>query len=267
MKEFFFDTADLEFIKKTTEKLEGKIDFKLIKGVTTNPNAFNKIDKHSMYQWVEIAEEIGNFLYDLRQDNKGEVHIQLPNANLKIDHAVKFANFISKLPKSKMTVGMKIPPYQEILTNLEELNKTVLTNVTGVSDHATALKCITYDVNYVSIIPGRMEEVGIPALELLSYLFQAKHKKTKIISGSMRTIDQLKYTFQIGTIPTLAKGFGPLVLDNNTLDQLLNLDYSSVKTTTEFSPEISKKSFDLSKDFFTQMNELGKFANDELLDL
>ena len=66
MKEFFFDTADLEFIKKTTEKLEGKIDFKLIKGVTANPNAFNKIDKHSMYQWVEVAEEIGNFLYDLR---------------------------------------------------------------------------------------------------------------------------------------------------------------------------------------------------------
>ena len=97
-KEFFFDTADLEFIK-ITEKLEGKIDFKLIKGVTTNPNAFNKIT-NSMYQWVEIAEEIGNFLYDLRQDNKGEVHIQLPNANLKIDHAVKFANFISKLPKA-----------------------------------------------------------------------------------------------------------------------------------------------------------------------
>ena len=121
MKEFFFDTADLEFIKKTIEKLEGKIDFKLIKGVTTNPNAFNKIDKHSMYQWVEVAEEIGNFLYDLRQDSKGEVHIQLPNANLKIDHAVKFSDFISQLPNSKMTIGMKIPPYQEILTNLEKL--------------------------------------------------------------------------------------------------------------------------------------------------
>ena len=69
------------------------------------------------------------------------MHIQLPNANLKIDHAVKFANFISKLPKSKMTVNEN-PTYQEILTNLEELNKTVLTNVTGVSDHAATLKCI-----------------------------------------------------------------------------------------------------------------------------
>ena len=60
MKEFFFDTADLEFIK-TTEKLEGKIDFKLIKGITTNPNAFNKIDKHSMYQWVEIVKKLEIF--------------------------------------------------------------------------------------------------------------------------------------------------------------------------------------------------------------
>ena len=83
-----------------------------------------------------------------------------------------------------MTVGMKIPPYQEILTNLEELNKTVLTNVTGVSDHATALKCITCDVNYVSIIPGRMDKVGIPALEPFSYLFQAKHKKLKLYLGA-----------------------------------------------------------------------------------
>ena len=43
MKEFFFDTADLEFIKKTTEKLEGKIDFKFIRGVTTNPMLLIKL--------------------------------------------------------------------------------------------------------------------------------------------------------------------------------------------------------------------------------
>jgi len=171
MKDFFFDTANLEFIKETSKKLEGKIDFKLIRGVTTNPNAFNKIEEPSLFKWVEIAEEIGNFINDLRQDNKGEIHIQLPNSNLNIDKAIKFANYISELPKDKMTIGMKIPPYVQILENVDELNDIVLTNVTGISDHATAMKCISYGVNYVSIIPGRMEEVGIPAKELMTYLF------------------------------------------------------------------------------------------------
>ena len=34
MKEFYFDTANLEFIKSTSDQLINKIDSKLIKGVT-----------------------------------------------------------------------------------------------------------------------------------------------------------------------------------------------------------------------------------------
>ena len=76
---------------------------------------------------------------------------------------------------------MKIPPYNEFLNISEELNQKVLTNVTGVSDHATAMKCISYGVNYVSIIPGRMEEVGIDAVSLMTYLFSSNYKSTKLL--------------------------------------------------------------------------------------
>ncbi len=264
MKEFYFDTANLEFIKKTSEQLINKLDKKLIKGVTTNPNAFSKIDQFSLHQWIETAEEISNFLFELRGDADGEIHIQLPYSKFDIEQAIKFAEFISNLPKDKIKVGMKIPPFNKILKFTDELNKIVLTNVTGVSDHATAMKCISYGVNYVSVIPGRMEEVGIDALSLMSYLFSSEHKSTKIISGSMRNLDQLTYTFQLNTVPTIGERVWPLILKDNNLEKILDIDYSQPFATNEFSPNIDNKSIELSSDFFSQMDELGKIAREDL---
>ncbi len=264
MREFYFDTANLEFIKETSDQLINKIDSKLIKGVTTNPNAFSKIDQYSLYQWIETAEEIVNFIHELRGDDEGEIHIQLPYSKFRIEDALKFADHISNLPKDKIKVGMKIPPFNEFLKNAEELNQKVLTNVTGVTDHATAMKCISYGVNYVSIIPGRMEEVGIDAVSIMTYLFSSNHKSTRIISGSMRTLDQLVYTFQLNTIPTIGERVWPLLLDENNLEKIINIDYSHSFDSSEFSPNIDNRSYDLSVSFFEQMDELGVTASEDL---
>ena len=40
MKEFFFDTANIDFINSTMDKYGSKINRKWVKGITTNPNAF-----------------------------------------------------------------------------------------------------------------------------------------------------------------------------------------------------------------------------------
>ena len=45
MRDFFFDTANIEFIKSTMEKYGSDIKPNWVRGVTTNPNAFSKIDK------------------------------------------------------------------------------------------------------------------------------------------------------------------------------------------------------------------------------
>ena len=45
MREFFFDTANTDFIKSTMNKYGSKINRKWVKGITTNPNAFSKINK------------------------------------------------------------------------------------------------------------------------------------------------------------------------------------------------------------------------------
>lgn len=263
MKEFFFDTANLQFIKETTEKIENKINFKLVKGVTTNPNAFSKINQFNLNEWIETAIKISEYISELRNDNEGEIHIQLPYSKFNPDTAIKFAELISGICPEKIRVGMKIPPFTQILKFTEDLNKIVLTNVTGVSDHATALKCISYGVNYVSVIPGRMEEVGIKAVDQISYLFSSNHKSTKIISGSMRTLEQLIYTFQLNTIPTIGERVWPILLEGSNLDNILNIDYDKNFHETQFSPTIDEKSKNLSESFFLQMDELGEKARKE----
>tara|TARA_B100000700_G_C14965744_1_gene818760 strand:- start:776 stop:1585 length:810 start_codon:yes stop_codon:yes gene_type:complete len=268
MREFFIDTANPDAIKNIGQNLEDKIDLSLVKGVTTNPNAFNKIDEKKLDRWLIIANEIADIIFSLRKDNKGEIHIQLPNSKMNANQAINFAQYISdNLPKDKIKIGMKLPPYVDLLTQAGELNKIVLTNVTGVSDHATALKCISYGVNYVSIIPGRMEEVGIQAKDLMSYLFTSNHRDTKIISGSMRTIEQLIWTFQLNTVPTIGEKVFDLIFSNDNFDKVLNIDYDKKFPSEEFSPKVTDESFNLSKDFFYQMDELGSAATEDFENL
>ena len=263
MRDFFIDTANIESIKKIVGKLEDEINLNQIIGVTTNPNAFSKINEPKLGKWIETAQEISEFICSFRGDSKGEVHIQLPNSQMNIDEALLFAEYISKLPNDKITVGMKIPPYLGLLKNIDEVKKLVKTNVTGISDHATALKCISYGVDYVSLIPGRMEEVGIEAQNLMAYLFSANHNETKIISGSMRTLEQLIWTFQLNTIPTIGEKVFDLMFESENINSVLSIDYTKEFNTNEFSPLIKEESINLSVDFFKQMDQLGETAHKE----
>jgi hypothetical protein len=45
MKKFFFDTANIEYIKEAWSKLESSVDKNKVVGITTNPNAFFKLNK------------------------------------------------------------------------------------------------------------------------------------------------------------------------------------------------------------------------------
>ena len=51
MKDFFFDTANIDFIKSTMDKYGDDIKPSWVRGVTTNPNAFNKIKLTHLDEW------------------------------------------------------------------------------------------------------------------------------------------------------------------------------------------------------------------------
>lgn len=260
MKEFFFDTANINFINETWDAIKSKVDKKLVAGITTNPNAFFKINKTKLSEWFDLMPQLCNIVSNIRNDNKGVVYIQCPNSNMSHADVMDYAKLVSTLTDGKTKVGLKIPPYTEILEWVPFLNEYVETNVTGVSDCCTALKCLTYPVNYVSVIPGRMEEVGINAQSQVAFIAQSYNYKKRVITGSMRTIECLTWTFLLGTVPTIGERVWPLILQNDTLDRLISLEYPNSIEDLKYSPPIDERSFNLSKSFFEQMDKCGQQA-------
>lgn len=259
MKDFFIDTANIDYIEKLWETIKHKIDCKSVRGITTNPNAYFKINKLLLSEWLEHQIKLCELITKIRGDNKGVVYIQCPYSQMSSDEVLKFAKLVSQNNDGNTKIGLKIPPYKHILEIHQQLNEIMEVNVTGISDCATALKCISYGVKYVSIIPGRMEEVGIDAKQQIEFINQSK-MNSEIITGSMRTIDGLKWVFQYGTIPTIGERVWDLLLVDNKLNEIINLHDISIPKYNEFSPEIDNRNYDLSSSFFKQMDKCGENA-------
>jgi Transaldolase/Fructose-6-phosphate aldolase len=264
MKQFFFDTANISYIKDAWTKLESSVDRSKVVGITTNPNAFFKLDKLTLKEWFDLTPKLCEVVSEIRQDDRGVVYIQGPSSKMTADDVLRYAERVAKLTDGNTKVGLKIAPYDHILKIVPQLNEIVDTNVTGVADAGTALKSITYPVRYMSIIPGRMEEVGINAKAQIAFISQCNFGPTEIIAGSMRTLEGLAWTFQYGTVPTIGERVWNQIFEENNLEKVLNIDYSIDTTTTQFCPPIDERNYNLSDAFFKQMDECGKQATLEL---
>jgi transaldolase len=263
MRDFFFDTANIPFINDTMEKYGSQIDPKLVRGITTNPNAFSKVNMYHLDEWFTHTAEMAKLIADIRGDNEGEIHIQAPYSYLEPKVILEYAKMISGLTNGNCKVGMKIPPYQNILEYVDQFNEYVITNVTGLADSSTALKCITYDVGYVSIIPGRMEEVGIDAKSAIAFVNQCNFGNTQIITGSQRTTEQIIYSFYLDTVPTIGEKCWSHIFQDDNFQRILNIEYG-YEPVGAFSPIISQDNIDLSLAFFDQMDGLGDTARKDL---
>ena len=266
MRDFFFDTANIDFIKSTMDKYGDDIRPNWVRGVTTNPNAFNKINLTHLDEWLSHAEEMAHLLSEIRGDDNGEVHIQAPNSQLDPEDILEYAKLISDATRGRSKVGMKIPPYQKVLERVDDYNKYVLTNVTGLADSATALKCCTYDLNYISIIPGRMEEVGIDAESAIAFVNQCNFGKTEIITGSQRTTEQIIYSFYLDTVPTIGEKCWNDIFQGDNFKRILDMKYG-YEPVSLFSPEITNTNINLSIAFFEQMDTLGLTATKDLKEI
>jgi transaldolase len=261
MKKFFFDTANIEYIKEAWSKLESSVDKNKVVGITTNPNAFFKLNKLTLKEWFELTPKLCELVSNIRQDDKGVVYIQGPSSKMSSDDILRYAETVSKLTDGNTKVGLKIAPYDHILKIVPRLNEILDVNVTGVADAGTALKSITYPVRYMSIIPGRMEEAGIDAKSQIAFINQSNLGNTEIIAGSMRTIEGLMWTFQYGTVPTIGERVWNEIFKEDNLSKIINIDYSIDATIThQFCPSIDQRNYDLSDAFFNQMDDCGKQA-------
>lgn len=260
MFDFFFDTANIDYIKKAWTSVSPHFNAAHIRGITTNPSAMHKERLTSLKSWEGRLPELCSLVSTLRGDDKGVVYVQMPSCDMSGEEAIAWAKHISKFTDGNTKLGLKIPPYHEILKLIPELNNIMETNVTGVADAATALSCMSFGPRYVSIIPGRMEEVGINAKEHLLFSQQRLSFSTDIISGSMRTPDGLKMTIQAGTVPTIGTRVWDQLLDPEfNLEEFLASTGAKVDSPdTPLTVVVDERSHNLSEDFFKQMNELGR---------
>jgi len=253
MFEFYIDTADIEYIKKMWSKLN--IDPSRLRGITTNPNAMHKVGCTTLKDWERILPELSELIYELKGDYHGELHVQAPNSGMTAVEVSAFAKHIDKFcPVSYVDMVLKI--YPSFSTFDFNHNHGIATlNVTGLSDAATCISSLVCGAKYASIIPGRMEEVGINANDHLAYLSHAtRYMDGNIITGSMRTIEGLKNAVKFNTIPTIGTRVWDLILEDPSV---MEYEEPIPDDVPAFCPRIDDENHALSTAFFMQMNQFG----------
>jgi hypothetical protein len=268
---FFIDTADVDYINNTWDKLNSHIDPKSFVGITTNPNALAKINCDNLKKFETVIPKLCELVHKFRGDADGIVYVQVPNSVMNEIDIIKWANYVNQFNGNGAHIGLKLPHFSYILklTTLPELSRLYL-NVTGVSDANTIIKALSYEnVTYASIIPGRMEEVGINADAHLAYLASNNFKSHQgIIAGSMRTVEGLRKSIYYGTVPTIGSRVWDIIAAQNLWNQFnlyWNDRYVPSTQTADYTPVISDINVDLSRGFFEQMDILGESIHKEFI--
>lgn len=244
MFSFYIDTADINYI---TKLIDNKNFPKLnCLGITTNPNAMDKIGATSLKQWINHIVSLDFFLKE-KFGKHSQLHIQIPNSAMSLSEIKKFVQYIYKECNPLCKIVFKMPPRLDILTNKSSLDISI--NITGLADSKSCLGMLGLGADYVSIIPGRMEQAGINcSMHQLDLMRNRSALMGKVISGSMRTVYGVIESVNYNTIPTIG---------TRVWDQLLQ-DESLFKTlfTNDLSSKPTDQTNELSKQFFYDMDNL-----------
>lgn len=277
---FFFDTADTEAIKKIWNKLSKHVDAKSCIGITTNPNALAKVNCHTVDELRRLVKTMSDTM-DQICGGGSLIYVQVPNSCMNPAHIVMWASMISQFDTGNSKIALKIPHFSYILretnnpifwnTEMFGAFKNLYLNVTGIADSGTIIKALSYEnVSYASIIPGRMEEVGIDANSHLKYLCEQNFKSHQaVITGSMRTIRGLKDAVHYRTVPTIGTRVWDIIEIENLWEEFPtywnSLYQRSDELRGDYCPETTEKNINLSKQFFEQMDSLGSKMHENFM--
>lgn len=183
---FFIDTANVEHIREIN-------DLGLIDGVTTNPSLISKENKN----FEEIIEEISKVV-------DGPVSAEV--ISTEFEGMMKEARELSKISKN---IVIKVPMTKDGLKAVNALSKEgIKTNVTLVFSVNQALLAAKAGATYVSPFLGRLEDIGVDGLDLISdivFIFNQYGIDTEIIAASLRSTkhveDIARTGAHIATVP------------------------------------------------------------------
>ena len=182
----FIDTANVEEIKLANE-------LGVICGVTTNPSLIAKEGRDFKQVVTEITEIVD-----------GPISAEV--ISLDSEGMVAEARELVKIHKN---IVIKRPMTLEGLKAVKILSaEGVHTNVTLIFSAAQALLAARAGATYVSPFLGRLDDIGMPGMELIEeivQIFSMHDIKTEIIAASIRNplhvIDAARYGANIATIP------------------------------------------------------------------
>jgi hypothetical protein len=271
---FFFDTADTDYINRIWEKLHKYVDADSVIGITTNPNALAKVNCDTLAKFEELVPRMCETVAAIRgsESTQGLVYVQVPNSTMQDSEILAWAEYVDTFNTGAAAIALKIPHFSYALHLSEHpLMKKLYLNVTGVSDAGTIIRSLSYpNVFFASIIPGRMEEVGIDADAHMQYL--AHHlafRHQNIIAGSMRTIKGLQKSIFFNTVPTIGSRVWDLIDAENRWEEFAsywdNVYQVPDEPVADYIPIITDVNIDLSKQFFEQMDVLGSSMHTEFL--
>lgn len=268
MFDFFIDTADIKYIENKWDLISKHVSVSNFLGITTNPNAFARENLLKIEEWKARTEDLASLTAKIKGDDSGIIHVQMPSDSMTSEQVLRWAEKVSKWGNGKAQITLKIPPYKRYLELASQITTEygMAVNVTGIADAVTALTCVTRPVEYISIIPGRMEEVGIDAKAHVLAVMNANVGSWKVITGSMRTLEGLAWCVDMGTIPTIGKRVLDLITEDNTIQVFQQIPTTLTNDCDfNYSPYPSSSSEKLSRDFFIQMNELGQKTYEDFI--
>jgi len=271
---FFFDTADVDYIRKTWDKMQAHVSGESVIGITTNPNALAKVNCDTLDKFEKLVPTLCELVSEIRGKDTsfGLVYVQLPNSLMTPDDIIEWAKYIKQFNGNGAAIALKIPHFNYVVQLVEDQEfRDLYVNVTGVSDAATILKSMTFDnIFFSSIIPGRMEEVGIDANAHLEYLANSQFSRHQnVIAGSMRTIEGLRNSIYYHTVPTIGSRVWDLIDAENRWEEFASYwDYTysaSEFPVSSYPPITTDVNVQLSKQFFEQMDMLGESLHKEFV--
>ena len=177
----FLDTAEVDQI------VEG-YKTGLVDGVTTNPTLILRSGR----QQSDVIEEIYQACPNLESIS----------AEVVADTAEEMVEQAQPYIALSDNVTIKVPCTREGLKACYELhNDGILTNVTLVFSVSQAILAAKAGATYVSPFVGRLDDVGVDGIGLISDIksaFVLGGFETEILSASIRTVDKVMASFVAG---------------------------------------------------------------------
>ncbi len=182
----FLDTANIEEIKS--------IDFIQVDGITTNPSlaAKNTSNKENRF------EEYKKILSEITKIVSGSVSAEVI--------ATDFDSMMSEaleLKKIASNITIKLPCTKDGLKACKELfnNYNIDVNMTLCFSPSQAVLAALNGAKYISPFIGRLDDIGIDGLDLISdikQIYENYQFSTQILAASVRNINHIMEVMKIG---------------------------------------------------------------------